>query len=68
MGRRTGSDNNTIQAQEIFSVGFNLPAFVAETMCTIGSVFRLQLVIGQIGRAKSVCGIRYLHCASFDLY
>ena len=40
MARRTGSESNTIQAQEIFSVGFNLPAFVAETMCTIGSVFR----------------------------
>ena len=32
MARRTGSESNTIQAQEMISVGFNLPAVGGETI------------------------------------
>ena len=42
MARRTGSESNTIQAQDIFSVGFNLPAFRGETIYNIGLVLDLD--------------------------
>ena len=68
MARRIGSESDTTQAQEIISVWLKLPAFVAETMYIIGSGCRPYLFIGLVVRAKSVRGIGYLHCASFDPY
>ena len=32
LARRTGSESNTILAQDMFSVGFNLPACITETI------------------------------------
>ena len=63
-----GSERITTQAQELISVGFDLPAFMTETTCAIGSVFRPQLFIGLTVKARSVCGVRYHHCASFAPY
>ena len=66
--RRIASESNTIQAHAFVSVGFNLAAFVAKTMHTIGSVFRPSLLHHQFVWAKLVCGITYGYCASIDQY
>ena len=68
MARRIGSESNTIQAQDLSSIGFNPPAFVGETKWAQRSVFRPSLFIGPIVWDKSVCGIRCRYCASIDLY
>ena len=40
VARRPVSDRNTMPAHELIVAGFNPPALVAETMCTVGSCFR----------------------------